>query len=251
MRKIVEAAKVLEGELYPTASSVIPFLDTVCDDLQQPCEKVQGGPANRYVSNLLLNLRSSKRFPDGYKEKSPYNILTLLDPRYADLYFEEQQLVKAFNELFIDPIYDNLQDEAPTSPPISAIQLKEEEEEPQDSLALRRAAFLARKTNNSTANPVAGINTVKRKLKKELDRFLKLVERKPESLPTTGQVLEGSQFLPSNLYLSRASLQYGRAHFSAFQVILHDLLSSTFCMTYFRLHFAFHNNFSSLSYPAK
>ena len=137
-------------------------------------------------------------------------------------------MVKAFNELFIDPIYDNLQDEAPTSPPISAIQLKEEEEEPQDSLALRRAAFLARKTNNSTANPVAGINTVKRKLKKELDRFLKLVERKPESLPTTGQVLEGSQFLPSNLYLSRASLQYGRAHFSAFQVILHDLLSSTF-----------------------
>ena len=92
-------------------------------------------------------------------------------------------MVKAFNELFIVPIYDNLQDEAPTSPPISAIQLKEEEEEPQDSLALRRAAFLARKTNNSTANPVTGINTVKRKLKKELDRFLKLVERKPESLP--------------------------------------------------------------------
>ena len=34
MRSIVDAAKVLEGELFPSASSVIPFLDAIFEELR-------------------------------------------------------------------------------------------------------------------------------------------------------------------------------------------------------------------------
>ena len=91
MRAIVEAAKVLEGELYPTASSVIPFLDTIIEDLKKLSNKVKLGVERNYVNTLLTNLQSNQRFPDGYKCETPYNILTLLDPRHSDLYFNEEQ----------------------------------------------------------------------------------------------------------------------------------------------------------------
>ena len=46
MRSVVDASKVLEGELYPTASSVIPFLDAVRLDLEEMStkEKSEAGP---------------------------------------------------------------------------------------------------------------------------------------------------------------------------------------------------------------
>ena len=80
MRRLGQAAKMFEGELYPTASSVIPFLDTVFDDLKILKEKVEGA-AKKYVDTLLANLQSNKRFPGGYKQVAPYNCLTLLDIR--------------------------------------------------------------------------------------------------------------------------------------------------------------------------
>ena len=84
MRSLVQAAKMFEGELYPTASSVIPFLDAVFEDLDTLKQKVEGS-AKEFVTTLLSNLKSNKRFPDGYKGLAPYNCLTLLDIRYADL----------------------------------------------------------------------------------------------------------------------------------------------------------------------
>ena len=84
MRSFVQAAKMFEGELNPTASSVIPFLDAVFEDLDTLKQKVEGS-AKEFVTTLLSNLKSNKRFPDGYKGLAPYNCLTLLDIRYADL----------------------------------------------------------------------------------------------------------------------------------------------------------------------
>ena len=84
MRSLVQAAKMFEGELYPTASSVIPFLDAVLEDLDTLKQKVEGS-AKEFVTTLLSNLKSNKRFPDGYKGLAPYNCLTLLDIKYADL----------------------------------------------------------------------------------------------------------------------------------------------------------------------
>ena len=42
LRTLVQAGKVLEGELYPTASSVIPFLDTVFADLATMSSNLRG-----------------------------------------------------------------------------------------------------------------------------------------------------------------------------------------------------------------
>ena len=103
MKSIVEAAKVLEGELYPTASSVIPFLDTVFEDLKLMSRSVHGA-GKLFVDKLVANL--SRRFPGGYKQTKPYNCLTLLDVRHADLYFSPDDFGKAVNDLAIDDHFD-------------------------------------------------------------------------------------------------------------------------------------------------
>ena len=82
LRTLVQAGKGLEGELFPTASSVIPFLDTVFADLTSLSAKMSG-VSKRFVDLLLTNLKSPKRFPNGYKSLAPYNVLTLLDLRFA------------------------------------------------------------------------------------------------------------------------------------------------------------------------
>jgi hypothetical protein len=79
LRNVVEAAKLLEGELYPTASSVIPFLDLISEDLKNLIQKVSG-VGKSFVEKLQSNL--GRRFQDGYKQVSPYNYLTLLDIRF-------------------------------------------------------------------------------------------------------------------------------------------------------------------------
>ena len=95
MKSIVEAAKVLEGELYPTASSVIPFLDTVFEDLKIMSRSLQG------AGKLFVD-----KLPVGYKQTKPYNCLTLLDIRHADLYFSPDDYGKAVNDLAIDDHFD-------------------------------------------------------------------------------------------------------------------------------------------------
>ena len=125
MRNIVEASVVLEGALYPTCSSVIPFLDTVVVELEKMKNRVKIGDQRNYVEMFLKNLHSKNRFPDKMKMVKPYNILTLLDPRYGDLYFTERETQIAVNDLVIDPVYDqsilDVEKEAstPTPPPPS------------------------------------------------------------------------------------------------------------------------------------
>ena len=106
LRTLVEAAKVLEGELYPTASSVIPFLDTVFYELGQLSSKLTR-VAKSFVDTLYSNLRSNRRFPLGYKMTQPYATLTLLDPRYKHLYFSQEELGQAIKELSLSRLLDN------------------------------------------------------------------------------------------------------------------------------------------------
>ena len=76
LRKINEAATLLEGGEYPTANNLIPFLITVDCELQD----LELNNNCSFVKKLRLNLASG--FPDFYKKKQPFSGLTLLDPRY-------------------------------------------------------------------------------------------------------------------------------------------------------------------------
>ena len=170
MRMVVEAAKVLEGELYPTASSVIPFLDTVIDDLKEMSGKEKTEDGKQYIDTLLNNLMSDNRFPDGYKNQSPFNSLTLLDPRYSDAFFEEEHVKKAFNDLYLDQIYDDVKDEMPASAPAAP---QEQGEVAPDRFGARLAAKIAKKASGSE-QVVISVLSVRGRLKAELDDFLKL-----------------------------------------------------------------------------
>ena len=100
MRSIVEAAKMLEGELYPTASSVIPFFDQIFRDLTRLSNNLPEGAGSDYVSTLLYNLKASNRFQNGYKDLAPYNCLTVLDVRYGDLYMNREEVEQAFELIY-------------------------------------------------------------------------------------------------------------------------------------------------------
>ena len=108
MELIVKAATILEGRDYPTASSAIPFLDTIVDDLEELEKKVSDRDDKKYVKEFIANIKSESRFgKDLYKTVSPYNCLTLLDPRYGKLYFDEEQLEKAIEDLCSDLVFSS------------------------------------------------------------------------------------------------------------------------------------------------
>ena len=167
MKSIVEAAKVLEGGLYPTASSVIPFLDTVFEDLKLMCRSLQGA-GKLFVDKLLTNL--SRRFPFGYKQTKPYNCLTLLDIRHADLYFSPDDV----NDLAIDDHFDEaLIDNVREQQGLVLVQDGPLKAEPsQDSFSKRRAQLLAAK-QTTPVQQVTRPQTLKQRLETELSKFLK------------------------------------------------------------------------------
>ena len=108
VKVISDASDVLEGRDYPTGSSVIPFLDQIFAHLSQLIQRI---PSNQraYPAALLTSLQAGKRFhQDGYKTQSPYNVLTLLDPRYMDIYFSPDQVKQAVEDLSSDVVYDSL-----------------------------------------------------------------------------------------------------------------------------------------------
>lgn len=83
VKSMSDASTLLEGEKYPTASSVIPYLDQVFYDLGDLAGRLT--PADQaFPKALLTQLKSPNRFPGGYKSLCPFNCLTLLDPRYMD-----------------------------------------------------------------------------------------------------------------------------------------------------------------------
>ena len=96
-----------EGQTYPTASCVIPFLDQVFSELDILVQKL---PVNDkpFPRGLLQVMKSSKRFPNGYKTTAPFNFLTLLDVRHMDIYFTPEETNQAVDVIFNDPVFDNV-----------------------------------------------------------------------------------------------------------------------------------------------
>ena len=183
MRILVEAGKMFEGELYPTASSVIPFLYTVFEDLDTLKDKVEGA-AKVFVTKLLSNLKSNKRFPDGYKRVVPYNCLTLLDIRHADLYFTKDELEKTVHDLCIAKVYDEDLVQSGEEGGVAAVvpvpvhpdpTQQEDCQQQRDSFTRIRAQLLAAKNIEVQNQPNAGAGRIpfKERLDKELERFLK------------------------------------------------------------------------------
>ena len=97
-------SKFLGGEKYPSACSVIPALDQIKDDIQT-IEDECGDAGKAFVRSLIANF--DKRFENCWKEKSPFNCLTFLDPRYLDMYADTEELMqKVKNDIFNDQVYD-------------------------------------------------------------------------------------------------------------------------------------------------
>lgn len=80
----VKASRLLGGENYPTASSVIPFLDEIATNLNTMEAKLPEGDGKIFIRTLRKNLSDRKRFRDDlFKTKAPFNVLTALDPRFG------------------------------------------------------------------------------------------------------------------------------------------------------------------------
>ena len=171
MKSVVEAARVLEGELYPTASSVIPFLDTVFEDLKLLSRSLNG-EGKVFVDTLLSNL--SRRFQAGYKQTKPYNCLTLLDIRHTDLYFSTEDYEKAVQDLSEDALFnDELHDPADGQAGSAQVQdVPLQGVDRLDNFSRRRAQLLAAKQVTQPIQQLGMPQSIKQRLEAELSRFL-------------------------------------------------------------------------------
>ena len=175
MELIVKAATILEGRDYPTASSVIPFLDTIVEDLEELERRVNDRDDKKYVQEFISNIKGDNRFgKDLFKTISPYNCLTLLDPRYGKLYFDEEQLDKALEDLCSDPVFSSERGRAsvPANSSTPASTTTSPSSSSSSSLEKRREKLLAaaRQSGQSVVDSNQNMS-LKDRIKKELDKL--------------------------------------------------------------------------------
>ena len=175
MELIVKAATILEGRDYPTASSVIPFLDTIVEDLEELERRVNDRDDKKYVQEFIANIKGDNRFgKDLFKTISPYNCLTLLDPRYGKLYFDEEQLDKALEDLCSDPVFSSERGRAsvPANSSTPASTTTSPSSSSSSSLEKRREKLLAaaRQSGQSVVDSNQNMS-LKDRIKKELDKL--------------------------------------------------------------------------------
>ena len=106
VKRFETLSKFLGGQTYPAATSVIPSLDQIKEDLESLMnDSVEGTEENQLLSNLLQSMQ--KRFPNCWKNKNPYNCLTYLDPRYIDMYADTDDLKKkVYSDISDDSAFD-------------------------------------------------------------------------------------------------------------------------------------------------
>ena len=167
IKTLSDASTLFEGETYPTATQVIPYLDQVFAELTELAERLP--PADQaYPRHLLTCLKAPNRFPNGYKNTQPFNCLTLLHPRHMDIYFNEEETAQAIEDLSTDEVYDGLDHSAAPAPPETAVQAAA----PGDKFSLRRAQLLASKPSTAALPSSSGPRGNKQKVKVELTKFL-------------------------------------------------------------------------------
>ena len=96
VKPFTSLSKFLGGEKYPTASSLIPALDQIREDLLKLQPKLNDAEASQFLANVIFNF--DKRFKDGWKSKCPFNGLCFSDPRYVDLYAQDQEIFQKIIE---------------------------------------------------------------------------------------------------------------------------------------------------------
>jgi len=181
VKTLVKAAKILEGELYPTASSVMLFLNTVFNELSLMKRRMteDGIGGKMFVEKLIDNLKSNRRFSEGYKSKAPYNVLTLLDPRYADVYFTIDELELAVDNLCGSNVYRNMSEatnnnDTDEDAGINAQVEVENNNDEFDSFATRRRILLAARREDPAPDVPTQVNrSLKEKIQAELESYLK------------------------------------------------------------------------------
>ena len=178
LKTLSEASALLEGQSYPTAPAVIPYLDQVFSELTVLVSKLPLKDRD-FPSKLLKNLQTSnsriKRFPNGYKSLSPYNSLTLTDPRFMDIYFSEEETKKALEDIASDKIFDNLATESETSASVLSEDSASITVPPNNSpFAQRRAKLLATKQTPVQSYTSGSSKTFLEKLTKEKDMFVNM-----------------------------------------------------------------------------
>jgi hypothetical protein len=169
LESLSSASDILEGETYPTASSVIPFLDHVFSNLVSIADKLEGVD-KAFPETVLLKLK--ERFPNGLKDTAPFNSLTLLDPRHMNIYMDEEETQEAMAEIKKDEMFNFLRIERPAaearapSPEPAAV--------PDNPIAKRRAELLAGKRQAETAGRPNIHITFDDALEEEMAKFLSL-----------------------------------------------------------------------------
>ena len=173
LKTLANASSVMEGQKYPTASTVIPYLDQVFTDLEKYTSKLHGDGQD-FPKCLLKNLKS--RFPSGLRTTSPYNFLNCLDPRFMDIYLTDAEISQALEDMYFDDIYKKVRTgqvsnaeqggaeiNLPTVPTTAST----------DQFAIRRAQLLAARMVNPSDNNGRRVKP-KDKLKTEMDKYFGL-----------------------------------------------------------------------------
>ena len=176
MDVIVAAGKFFEGENYPSSSSIIPYLDLISEDLQHLSTRLSDQESKSFVKNVrdcLFNI-----FPDGMKNRTPYNCLTLLDLRHMDLYFSGDQTTKSKTDILEDVVYEAESNDddliVDTSAGVETVATETQSGSLVTSLERRRAQLLAKKRPSNTVATGSIAETFNTKIGRELDRFLVL-----------------------------------------------------------------------------
>ena len=105
---------------------------------------------------------------------APFNCLTLTNPKYMDIYFDEEQKDKALEDLASDVIFDHPEVEDSDGAPSAGHLPVSASISDMTSFARRRAELLASKQAAAAQDTGISGNSVKKKLKAELTRFLGL-----------------------------------------------------------------------------
>ena len=117
---------------------------------------------------MLENLKEDRRFKcDLYKTTKPYNALTILDPRYSDLYFTEEQKTEAINVIYNDVVFRDERDQdidQEVEDNVNVI-VPEEPSKEINPIERRRLELLAKK--GSSQVPVRRLN-LKEKIQEEV-----------------------------------------------------------------------------------
>ena len=131
----------------------------------------------------MENLKADRRFKyDLYKTTKPFNALTLLDPRYSDLYFNEEQKTEAINVIYEDVVFREVRDrereDVDVEEPDNVNVVIPEEQNKEMNPIQRRRLELLKKKGSSQVNDVR-----RRNLREKIEEEIKIICAASSEIP--------------------------------------------------------------------